>query len=1167
MKRERLRQAMVVLMLPLSIAAAAQGHKVSLHANGQSLTDILYQVERQSDYYKINYNAGDLKAFKVTHDIAGLSAPDAVRQLTADLPLTVSVKGRYIQINKNNQDSKAPTFVTASGRILDAQGEPLVGVSIQVDGTATGTITDSDGRYTLPGVRSDAMLTYSYIGMKPYHRRVSTKPVTIILESDGITIGDVMVTGYQTLKREDVTGSFQTLSSKDIDKRYASSLRGRLEGLVPGLVDYNNGNSSGLVIRGVGSLNASTSPLIVVDGLPISGGLSDVNPYDVDKITVLKDAAASAVYGARASNGVIVITTKKANSEKLTVDFNADLTRYNKYNYNDYDYCNAAEQLELEQYNFQWMMNDADAKSYMQKQYKRRGGLMSPITKLMMRHQLGEISDDEYNSTIKQWSHNSYRNEYADLMDRNELLRQYNLALRTKGRYLNSSVVVNWKGDNTSTKNQYNNTLTMQYNGDLDVTKWLNMRFGVALNNNRKRMRATGDYDLSSRTSFADYQSMYNADGTPATLQAYVDLNEPSLKDVSLGLKDEGYVPVNEIDMNHEKSRETYTRSFVHLNLMPLDGLKLSAMFQYEDVSDRSEKLINGESYSMRHLYNLFTTGGKHNLPEGGLMTINSGEGNYYTFRTQASYNTTLNKVHGIEAIAGYEYRQTFDRTTYNQMYGYDEQTLTNSTGLINFNDLINSESTDLGSLYSPQYSFLSSDVAGATHIKHKYQSYYATANYVYDSRYAASASYRVDEADLFGASSKFRHRPLWSAGLSWNAHNEEFIKQLGWIDMLKLRMSYGVTGNINSNYSSYLTAKIHTTDLTGDKYASLNTPPNDELRWEKTRTWNGGLDFAVLDHRISGSLDFYHKKGSDILASIDLDPTTGWSSQRTNNAEMVNKGVELQLSSDILRAHNDNEVGLSMDFTLAYNKNKITRLHHQPTSGVSALDSYREGDPVNSLYSFRFGHVETDEDGYQQIFWKKADGTEVSDNLYSSAFTKDDIVFSGSLDPKWTGSLTPTITWKRFSLSGMFNFYAGHYFRAKAYKWRSTASSSYGYEVPRAYLDYWRASEEDRKNMLGNGYMMMHTNFYTDQLYYCDQDVDHADYMKLRNLVLGYDLPDALCTRLGLQAIRLRLQMSNVATWVRNSEGIDPESVNPSTGARGLKAPKSYTLSVNVKF
>lgn len=1166
MKRDGLRHAVVALLLPLSITAAAQGKSVTLHARGQALSDVLYQVERQSDYFKINYNAGDLKAYKVNKDITAKSALEAVRELAEGLPLTVTVNGQYIQVNRRN-DGDRPHPITAQGRIVDAQGEPLVGVSVKVAGTSMGTITDADGRYTLPGVSSDATLQYGYIGMKPYSRRVSEKPVTIILESDGITIGDVMVTGYQTLKREDVTGSFQTLSSKDLDKRYVSSLRGRLAGLVPGLVDYDNGVSSGLVIRGVGTLNASTSPLIVVDGLPISGGLSDVNPYDVDKVTVLKDAAASAIYGARASNGVVVITTKKANSEKLSVEFNSDLTLSNKYNYDNYDYCNAAEQLEVEQANFQWMMGNADAKNYMLKQYKRRGGLMSPITKLMMRHQLGEVTDDEYNNTIKQWSQNSYRNEYADLMDRNELLQQYNLALRTKGRYLNSSIVVNWQGDNTHTKSQYNNTLNMQYNGDLDVTRWMNLRFGVTLNNNRQRTHATGTYDLTSRTSFAEYQSMYNADGTPATLQAYVDLDEPSLKDTSLGLKDEGFVPVNEIDMNHEKGRETYTRSFVHLNLTPLEGLKLSGMFQYEDISNRSETLIDGNSYSMRHLYNIFTSGGKHYLPDGGLMTVGSGEGNYYTFRSQASYNTTINKVHGIEAVAGYEFRQTFDRTTNNQMYGYDEQTLTNSTGLVNFYDLSMLESSDLGDLYSPQYSFISRDVARATHVKHRYQSYYATANYTYDRRYAASASYRVDEADLFGASSKFRHRPLWSAGLSWNAHNEAFIKRLGWVDMLKLRMSYGVTGNINSNYSSYLTATIYTNGLTGDKYADLNTPPNDELRWEKTRTWNGGVDFAFLDHRISGSLDVYHKKGSDILASIDLDPTTGWSSLRTNNAEMVNKGVELQLSGDILRARNDNEVGVSLDFTLAYNCNKITRLRHQPTSGISALDSYREGDPVNSLYSFRFGHVETDEDGYQQIFWKKADGTEVSDNLYSSSFTKDDIVFGGSLDPKWTGSLTPTITWKRFTLSGMFQFYAGHYFRAGAAEWQASAGSSYGSALPRSYLNYWRASEEERKTMLGNGYMLSRSNFYTDQLYYCDQDVDHADYMKLRSLVLGYDLPDALCTRLGLQGIRLRVQMNNVATWVRNKYGVDPESVNPVTGARGLKTPKSYTLSLNVRF
>lgn len=1082
------------------------------------------------------------------------------------LSLSDTVKNQHIQADKQ-QKSGSQHIITTRGRITDTQGEPLVGVSVKVSGTNTGTVTDADGEYTISGVPADAQLEYSFIGMKPYRNRATEKYSTIILEGDGILLGDVMVTGYQTLKREDVTCSFQTISSKDIDKRYVSSLAGRIDGLVPGLVQYDNGISDGLVIRGAGTLNASNSPLIVIDGLPISGGLSDINPYDVEQITVLKDAAASAVYGARASNGVIVVTTKKAHNEKLSVDFNSDLTFKNKYNYNDYDYCNAAEQLELEQYNFEWMMNDADAKKSILKQYNRRGGLMSPITKLMIRHQSGDVSDDEYKRTISEWSRNSYRQDYADLMDVREFLQQYNLALRTKGRYLNSNIVVNWKGDNGTRKSQYFNTLSMKYNGHLDVNKWVDMRFGITVNNSRTRSQATGIYDPSGMTSFAEYQSMYNADGSPATLQAYVDLDEPSLKDKDLGLKDEGYVPLDELDRNHTKSRETYTRSFVHLNMKPIEGLKLSAMFQYEDISERSETLINGDTYPMRHAYNLFTSEGKHYWPDGGVMTVNSGEGNHYTFRTQAAYNTTLGKLHDIEAIAGYEFRQTFNRTTTNQMYGYDEQTLTNSTGIVNFDYLSKLESTDLGDLYSPQYTFISSDVADATHRKHRYQSYYTTANYTYDRRYVASLSYRIDEADLFGASSKFRHRPLWSAGLSWNAHKEAFICQLGWVDLLKLRMSYGVTGNINSNYSSYLTASIYTTGLTGDKYAVLNTPPNDELRWEKTRTWNAGIDFAMLKHRVSGSLDIYHKKGSDILATIDLDPTTGWESLRTNNACTLNKGVELQLSAVILRPRNDDEVGVSLDFTAAYNKNKITRLHHQPTSGKAALNAYREGDPVNSLYSFRFGHIETDEDGYQSLYWKKADGTELSDDLYSSAFTKDDIVFSGSLDPKWTGSIMPSVTWKRFSLSSMMQFYAGHYFRANAKEWKTSATSAYNNAVPRSYLNYWRASEEQRQTMLGNGYMMTRMNFYASDLYYCDQDVDHADYMKLRNITIGYDIPDLLCARIGLQAIRMRVQINNVATWVRNKYDMDPESVNPVTGSVGLKTPKSYTMSVNVRF
>ena len=424
-----------------------------------------------------------------------------------------------------------------------------------------------------------------------------------------------------------------------------------------------------------------------------------------------------------------------------------------------------------------------------------------------------------------------------------------------------------------------------------------------------------------------------------------------------------------------------------------------------------------------------------------------------------------------------------------------------------------------------------------------------------------------MDKADLFGADPKFRNRPLWSVGLGWNLNNEAFLKDAKWLDMLKMRFSYGVTGNINSNYSSYLTARINTNALTGVKKAVLNTPPNDQLRWEKTTSWDWGFDFSVLDHRLTGSFDLYHKKGSDVLANIDLDPTTGWTSLYTNNAETLNKGVELQLSAEILRARSRDDLGITLDMTLAHNKNKILKLHHVPTLGFSALGSFHEGDPINSIYSFAFDHFETDEDGYQQLYWRGADGKVSNDDIASSTFKVEDVKYSGSLDPTWTGSFVPTISYKGFSLSGSFVWYGGHYFRANADEWSTRGAYSYKSSTPRYYLKYWQASESERQNMLGNGYMNSNMYMETKYIAYCDQAIDHADFMKLRTLTLGYRFAPNICKALKIEGLALRLQMTNVLTWVRNKKGIDPERVAAYDGTVSPKIPKSYTLSLNVNF
>lgn len=1055
---------------------------------------------------------------------------------------------------------------TVNGRVLDEEGEPLIGASVLLDGTATGVATDADGNFTIRINGKNPVLTVSYIGMHTEKVSVHNPDafLKITMRSNANVMDEVVVTGYQNIKRENVTGAFQQISSADLDTRSVSNLTSNLEGKVAGMVVYNDN----IQIRGTGTLEAATAPLVVVDGLPINGTLADINPYEVDKITVLKDAAAAAIYGARASNGVIVVTTKRGVSDKLSVEFNADFSVYEKRNYDDLGYCTAAELIELEEYNFNWIAGRPDDFSSMESSYSRYGGTWNPLNRLMMQRHYGEVSDADYNRQVSQWKNNDYIGDWADFMEHTRFEQRYNVAVRTKGKVLNNNLVINWTGDNTAMVNSYDNKLSLRYLGDLNLTDWFTASMGLQVDNSRQKGRYS-DYDDTGYNSFPRYLSFYNADGTPARLQNRVDLNEPSLANPDLGLKDEGFVPVDEMLLNTSKFRETYTRAFVHLNFFPVPELKLSGMFQYEDITSKREDLQDGNSYVRRHWYNLFTSGGKHYMPEGGLMHETNSEANYYTFRIQASYDKTFLDRHEVSAIAGYEYRQTRSRDSSFEMYGYDEKTLTNGNGSMNFYDMTRLKSTDLGANYNSSVYFYTTDLARFHDTEHKYISYYATLNYTFDHRYSVSGSYRIDEADLFGADKKFTRRPLWSAGASWNAQNEAFMKDYTWIDMLKPRVSYGVTGNINSNYSSFMTASIYNHYDTGDKYAEINTPPNDQLRWEQTKTFNVGIDFGFFGYRLNGSVDYYDKRGSDILSKVDVDPTTGWSSVNMNNACTRNRGFEIQLNGEILHAANPSQVGLRAELAVAYNNNKVTAINHTATSGYAALSSsdYKKGYPVNSIYSFRYDGVRYDEDGYQQIHWLKADGSSQSADLTSKTFETADVVFSGSLDPKWSGSFTPTVTWQRFSLSAMTAFYLGHKFRPNYEKWHFNTSYSYGASAPKAYLDYWRATPEERQNMIGNGMVMTNTEMYWDYPYYSDQHIASADYLKLRNVVLTYTFAEKICRKIGLSGLRLRAQVNNVATWVANSEGIDPERVDARTGQWNFATPRSYTFSINANF
>lgn len=1136
---------------------------------------------RKTTGYEFVYQKEVLKGMgHLTCHYNKMTITQILNRLFADQDVDYQIVDKTVILSKSEKEQ--PYFkTTVSGTVIDENDEPLAGATVMLEGTTQGVSADIDGQFSIILEKGFSTLKVSYVGMQTVTLKVkpNEKILNIVMHPSEDLLSEIVVTGYQNLKRENATGSYQTITAADLDTRYSSNVTDNLEGKVPGLLSYDNGNGKSMMIRGAGSFNASTSPLVVVDGLPIEGSIETVNPYDIENITVLKDAAASAIYGARASNGVIVITTKRGKNEKLSVEFNADVTVSERPDYGYMGWATAAEMVELEGYNFNAMLNSSDRSAYnsLLSYYRNnRLSVISPATQLYLRHNLGEISGEQLNSSLAALSAKDYRQEWRDAAETTQVLQQYNLGIRVKGKSLSSNIVLNYKHDNNGMDRERNNALTFSYRGDLKVTKWWDVVLGVNVISERAKLNGD-DTEWGSITSYMAYESMFDGNGGLTRMLGNMPLNSELLSIPTYGLKDTGYNYMQERFRSSLRQRRTNIRSYVHTTFTLLPGWTASAQFQYEDIYYKQEHINNSDSYKMREMYNLHSVLNRqtgqvtHHIPNGGMLRTATEEGAFWTFRASTQYENTFNEKHDISATGGFEFRQQNTRSSNNLMMGYDDRTQTNSNGMMNWSTL--KDLAGSSSIFGPDYPMFGTpeDSSVATSdILHRFYSLYLTGNYVYDRRYSVQGSIRLDKADLFGADPKYRGRPLWSVGISWNIHNEKFMHNFPFVDVLKLRYSHGLTGNIAQNFSSYLTATIGVNSIYGYKYAALNTPPNDQLRWEKTRTNNVGVDFAFWNFLLSGSIDFYHKSGDDLLTVTDIDPTTGWTSLTINNGSAVNTGIEVQLNSQIVRAARRSDFGVDLGFNISYNHNKVTRVGHQPATGFEALSSstLHEGYPVNSLFSYDFAGM-VSEGNMQYFSWRDHQGNVHTSDIVNEDFMVKDIVYSGALDPKVMGSLTPELKWNGFSLSAMLAWYAGHSMRVNSDDWTSDGSM-YGYRnlsvvdaIPSAYLNYWRTG--DSSKYVANGYLGG-SNVIGNSAY-MSTNVVPADFVTLRNVVLGYSFGPSICRKLRLEDLRIRFQANNVCKWVRNKYDIDPEANNPIGGNKSLRTPRSYTMSLLIKF
>lgn len=1188
----------LLLVLPFrSVAdtslAAAQGKKITLSLTKVPLKQVLTNLQKSSTYrFLYNTQIIDDKQLvsisvvdeEITAVLDKLFASTNIAYKIVDKQIVLS--SRDLILDKKSDQRRADNESTkggveekgkreVNGKVCDEIGQPIPGATVVINGTAIGIATNADGTFVLTIPEGKKELLISFVGYTPQTLKLTgNEAYKIYLKQEPKKLEEVVVTGYQTIKKERLTGSVTAVGSKDLERKSVTNVMSNLEGKVAGLVvTYDKTGKPTATIRGVGTMNSSTNILLVVDGLPTEGSIEDINPYDVENISVLKDAAATAIYGARASNGVIVVVTKKAKSkEKISIEASANISYFKKPNYSDYHYMTPAQQVDVEGKYYDWYFNGGQYGSVdqMVKDYEtgiESGSPSSPIQYAYYQLAKGTITTDQLNAQLAELKKNNFYKQFHDNALKNQVVQQYNLALRMNNDRSQSNLVVNYKTDNSGIVNAYNKQVNVYFKGSFMPYKWLDINYGI--NSVIGKTRSQSNYNATNPFNVPSYFTLFDGSGN----RAYYSLEDFNIYS-SNNKVFESTSNLYSLKFNHmdELERDFYdrttrnTRYFASLNFKVLPGLTINPQFQYEDNTSEGSGYSEAQSYTMRWLQNVYTTRAGSGtgvdpykytnlLPAGGRLATSNVKSPSYTARAQANYDKEIGK-HSISVIAGTEFRQTRSYGTKGVLFGYDEQLQTQATAAIDYNTLSSYSTVFWNSGVWPSFMEYQMYINGfglSTDTRHRYASGYTNFTYTYDKKFNVFGSARKDYADLFGGAPKFRGRPLWSVGAAWNVTNESFMKDMELINYLKVRASYGETGNISTNYTSRLTASI-----SGNQYytnlptATVTTPPNSKLRWERTTTTNIGVDFGVYDSRLRGTLDWYYKKGTDLFSQKRLDVTQGYSTLVINNGDMVNKGVELSLSYDWFRSSNPNGFNWSSTLILSNNKNEITKVDDIATtpSALAGSGTFKKGYPVNSLFSYKYKGL--DSNGLPQYLL--SNGTLTNGTVPSSDINS--VSYSGSLDPKTTVSLSNEITYGGFSLSVFAIYLGGHYMRDNAIS--VYGSPSYG-SMPNYLLNSWTPTNTNT-DIPGFG-QYYQSQIDRMQLMYADKWVKHADFIKIRNIVLGYDIPKYYTQKIKLSGIKVRFQIDNPKTiWTRDNLIDDPE-----TG--GLPIPTSYVFGVNVNF
>lgn len=1090
------------------------------------------------------------------------------------------------------QFTAAAQSMRFSGRVTDTDGAPVIGAGLVcIEKNTAGTTTDLDGNFSITLPAGAKTVKFSSVGMKELVYQLipgRTENVRIIMEWENTELDQVVVTGYAQTSVKRITGSVAVLNSEKFEAKAISSVDALMQGEVAGVsiksLSGQPGTQAKITIRGPNNITGSSAPLWVVDGVPLQSespalsseqlatggfdnifvnGIGNINPNDIESITILKDAAAAAIYGSRAANGVIVVTTKKGEAGKMRISYNNTFSWSFKPE-RSLNLMNSSEKLSWEDE----LWNEFSAAKYAASLTDNT--VIYPVVGIVgqIRAGLGDFASMKGDKAAQDKYIESLRNvdtNWYNLLFRNSFSQGHHLSLSGGSGKSTYYVALGLNDEDGMLIHNDYRRYNVNAKMTLTPTDWARIDVGMEAARQESKMPYS-TVDPFYYAFFSNpYERAYNADGSYAADNTWFTLGYYNGRGAEQVMPKNGFNIIRELDSNYSKTANTNGTFRAQTDFRIIEPLHFVGLVSYSYSNNSTDKVIDKYSYSAfrdrlgsddRSQTNLY-----------GNISQNRTNRNSYVARGHFSFNKTFAETHTVNLLAGAELRGSGSNTIFTKRYNYDPKTGT----------------TSLPQISGPQDEWLSEveKLNGEYFSKTRYASFYASADYYLGKSIVLNASFRTDGSSNFGSNKQFN--PTWSAGAAWHIGEEAWMKKaLPALSHATLRAAYGFTGDVNTSTSHLLVIQYLQQQYRyfGDETFNLGTipsAPNPDLGWEKTQDAKAGLDFGLWKDRLTLNTEYYYRLSTDVVTSSPVQSTTGFTHVYFNAADIMNSGIELTLNGKIIQTK---DWGLSAAVNFAYNHNKVLKYNPVSKSGITSKDRYVEGYPTGAIFSGKYAGIASDTGLYQ--FELRPDATIST----ATDLNKPDNYryFLGTTIAPYTGGFNLSASWRqlRLSISGVYSFGCKTYenFRYPASYSNASHSGVSTETVQSQFSDLYGNHlnvEKDRTNRwtathtTGVKYPRIYD--YFDGKYnfasYNPMDSSIIDavylknnsYLRIKSIILTYSLPGAAVKKMRMRGLSFNVSLNNFFTFTKY-DGMDPEipgATYPTT--------RSVSAGMNIDF